>query len=145
MGFQKQYGLPTLSSYPYTGQNGDCRISGKKVAKSLKFNQSIPSSASLLQQAVNLGVTYVSIFANQNFMNYKGGIFSDPNCSTDQTNHAVTVVGYDSGMTYWKVRNSWGPNWGEQGYVRMQNISGPYGTCNMYKRNGVVVDTAPYG
>jgi len=46
-------------------------------------------------------------------------------------NHAVQLVGYghDSalGMDYWLVRNSWGPSWGEAGYIRMYR--GPAETC----------------
>ena len=30
--------------------------------------------------------------------------------------HAVSIVGYDTTTCKWKVRNSWGPNWGDQGY-----------------------------
>ena len=145
MAFQKQYGLPALSDYPYTAQDGTCKLAGKKVSKSLNFSYSFPSSASLLQAAIQKGVTYISIYANQNFMNYKSGIFSDPNCSTGPTNHAVAAVGYDAGMTYWKIRNSWGAQWGEAGYVRMQNLAGTYGTCYMFKRNAVTLDVNQYG
>lgn len=144
MAFQKTYGLPTLADYPYTAVDGTCKLQGKKVSKSLNFSYSFPSSASLLKTAVNQGVTYISIYANQNFMNYKSGIFSDPNCSTGPTNHAVAAVGYDAGMTFWKIRNSWGSQWGEQGYVRMQNLAGTYGTCYMFKRNAVTLDVGPY-
>ena len=52
-------------------------------------------------------------------MNLFAGIFEcsgDCDCS-GQPNHAVSIVGYDPG--FWIVRNSWGPQWGEGGYVKM--------------------------
>jgi len=53
--------------------------------------------------------------------NIIGGVFNQPSCSTN-INHAIVVDGYGTDKTggeYWLVRNSWGANWGENGYIRM--------------------------
>ena len=54
---------------------------------------------------------------------YKGGVFDDPTASR-AANHAIEVVGRitdEDGKEAWKVRNSWGTYWGEDGghfYIR---------------------------
>jgi KDEL-tailed cysteine endopeptidase len=44
-------------------------------------------------------------------------------------------VGYGAtqdGTKYWTVKNSWGSEWGEQGYIRMQrDISHKQGLCGI--------------
>jgi C1A family cysteine protease len=44
-----------------------------------------------------------------NLQFYETGIFNDCN---DVLDHAILIVGYRSGMG-WKIKNSWGANWGE--------------------------------
>src|SRR5476649_1810694 len=41
-------------------------------------------------------------------------------CSSDLINHAVVIVGWDDARSAWHVRNSWGPDWGEDGYIWMR-------------------------
>lgn len=47
----------------------------------------------------------------------------------EKFDHAVNIVGYGSegGANYWIMRNSWGTNWGEKGYMRIPKNSKQYG------------------
>lgn len=58
------------------------------------------------------------IHASVDFMGYSGGIFSS-SCQSAPVygNYSVLVVGFTA--TYWKVRTSFGPAWGEGGYARL--------------------------
>lgn len=62
---------------------------------------------------------------------YKSGVFNGK-CQTD-LNHAVLAVGYGElkGVKHYKVKNSWGTQWGDKGYIYMiRNGDGP-GKCGI--------------
>jgi len=58
-------------------------------------------------------------------MLYTSGIFSDETCGTS-LDHGVLAVGYgtDNSTDFWKVKNSWGAAWGEEGYIRFIRATG---------------------
>ena len=60
--------------------------------------------------------------ANQfNFINYEGGVLHSWDCGGQYLDHSITIVGYDHDGDdfYWLGKNSWGPRWGENGYIRL--------------------------
>ena len=65
-------------------------------------------------------------------------VYNEESCYRLNLNHAVIVVGYliagkdKSGFLppYWIIRNSWGKQWGDGGYMRM-GITGGDGICGI--------------
>jgi len=62
-------------------------------------------------------------FVSDKFDHYSVGIFDVPGCPTHRNmNHALVIVGYgnENGTDYWKVKNSWGADWGDHGYIKIK-------------------------
>jgi len=75
------------------------------------------------------------------FSSYSGGVYNSLLCSSDpyDVNHAVLAVGFGSenGTDYWIVKNSWGSDWGENGFFRIargKNMCG-ISNCNAFPSN----------
>lgn len=73
-----------------------------------------------LKEAVAGGVASVALYISYSFHAYDKGVYEDPSACSGDANHAITVVGYGSseGRNFWRVRNSWGSDWGENGYMK---------------------------
>lgn len=76
------------------------------------------------------GVIDVAVYASSAFQAYSGGVFQDSYttcssspCDYTPTNHAVALVGWSDVDGAWILRNSWGPSWGENGYMRIKYTS----------------------
>ncbi|XP_038698899.1 thiol protease aleurain-like [Tripterygium wilfordii] len=133
-------GLETEKAYPYTGQNGLCKFSSENVAVQVLSSVNITLGAEdELKHAVGL-VRPVSVAfqANKEFSFYKRGVFTSNTCGSTpmDVNHAVVAVGYgvEDGVPYWIIKNSWGAEWGENGYFKMEmgkNMCG-IATCASY-------------
>ncbi|XP_074601850.1 cathepsin L-like [Brevipalpus obovatus] len=114
-------GIDTETSYPYVGEDENCEFNKANVGLTLKSYTDVPSGdESSLADAVSRGVVSVAIEATFELQMYSGGIYSSACESPAQLNHGVTAVGYGTqdGQDFWIVKNSWGQNWGEQGYFR---------------------------
>jgi len=73
---------------------------------------------------------------------YFGGVFYAP-CGT-QLDHGILIVGYgvetdifDQTMPYWIVKNSWGADWGDSGYIFIEKGDGKCG-LNTYVTSAII-------
>jgi len=115
--------LTTETAYPYTGYDGTCKNPAAVGAKISNWTAIKPDQDSIISFLVQHGPLSICLNANM-LMSYAGGIISGtPNeCPSIGTDHAVLLVGYDNTgeKPIWIVKNSWGTNWGEKGYFRIE-------------------------
>ncbi|KAG6401994.1 hypothetical protein SASPL_138862 [Salvia splendens] len=133
---QKNGGLTTESIYPYTAKDGQCdkkKANAPVVAIDGHENVPVNNEDALLKAVVNQPVSVAIEAGGPDFQFYSEGVYAGE-CGTD-LDHGVAIVGYGTtldGTKYWIVRNSWGADWGEKGYVRMQRgIAKKHGRCGI--------------
>merc|ERR1711964_590240 len=78
--------------------------------------------ADILTQLPQVGPITIGINAGH-MQDYNKGVDNPFICRSGEgaLDHAVLVVGYgtDNGVDYWKIKNSWAADWGENGYYRI--------------------------
>lgn len=133
-------GLETEEAYPYTGQNGLCKFTSENVAVQVLGSVNITLGAEdELKHAVAFArPVSVAFEVVDDFRLYKKGVYTSTTCGNTpmDVNHAVLAVGYgiEDGVPYWLIKNSWGGEWGDHGYFKMEmgkNMCG-VATCSSY-------------
>jgi len=117
-------GLCSEEDYPYQGEQGQCQENQcNNVVNISDYSDVEQNNEHILMRAVSQQPVSVAIQANiSSFKFYKYGVYQDPQCG-DQLDHGVLIVGYGTdrfqGLDYWIVKNSWGPEWGDNGYIKI--------------------------
>jgi C1A family cysteine protease len=119
-----QNGQCLLSNYPYvsgkTQTGGTCQKCSSAVHLSgcydVKPNDHLSLTYALSKQPVSVAIEADTTY----FQFYSSGVLTSSKCGTN-LDHGVLAVGYgtENGNDYYLVKNSWGPNWGENGYVKI--------------------------
>jgi len=133
MVYTQLFGLTKEEDYPYTSGNlgvtGNCKYkpSTYDTVATLRGYEVLPRNnlEAVMNHIANVGPLSVAVDASS-WSFYGGGVFDG--CDYDRNieiNHAVQLVGYgtESEGDFWLVRNSWGPNWGDNGYIKLKRES----------------------
>jgi C1A family cysteine protease len=110
-------GIESEASYPYTsgrGVTGTCHADPSKFIVKIAGYRAVARGEPSLETALNNGPASVCVAANA-FQTYRGGILA---VCPGNIDHCVQAVGYTN--DYWILRNSWGANWGEAGFLRLK-------------------------
>jgi len=139
--YLKGAGFGTAEDYPDTssksGKTGKCKWNKKAVVAVSGFTYAVPECTSghqtcttdedkLAAAVAKYGPLSISINSGDkqkcDWANYKSGVLT-PKCKpqANLVDHSVQLVGFDKTASppYWKVRNSWGTSWGENGFIRL--------------------------
>jgi len=128
-------GLCLENDYKYIAkETGKCRQCKGVYLSSVESFKKIPMDEESLKDAIfRYGAVVVAVDSS-NLQFYKGGIYDKCDRSVD---HAVVAVGwgYDAKLkaNYWKIRNSWGSDFGENGYFRMIRSDKATSDCGIYE------------
>ena len=138
-------GIEKEEDYPYTGVKGTCKADktkyiDMKVTGYKKLGKSSSTWSPVDEDEIKeflYGAGPLAVALNADILQtYTGGVIDVPSseCPASGINHAVTMVGYGHDDTvnkdYWIIKNSWGENWGEDGYFRIKRGSGTCGINN---------------
>lgn len=125
----RDYGAVTESCYPYAGIDQPCIQQPCQPVVAVTGCTIVGGDELAIKQAlydhapVACGMTVYNDFSF-----YNEGCYSHE--GDDMYNHGVVIVGWDDtacdGTGAWIVKNSFGSDWGEEGYIYME-----YGTCRI--------------
>ena len=106
----KDHGISSSDDYPYVARDQACKIDSGSV----KITGFVDTpNCDNLENAIAGRPISVAVDASV-WSQYRQGVMSS--CGT-AVNHGVLLVG--SSGDFWKIKNSWGPSWGESGFIRL--------------------------
>jgi len=131
-------GVPDESCFPYVARDRPCDLTcpdweqkAVKVGDGRRVGGYSAANISAVKKAlVEYGPLVTSYTVYQDFSAYDSGVYEHV-YGDARGGHAVAIVGYNDDWGnetegYWICKNSWGKNWGENGYFRIK-----YGECGL--------------
>ena len=127
----------TEAQSPFKGSQATCVLTPGGTYKVAAWGYvtekaEVPTVAEMKAAMAQHGPIAVAVRATPAFQGYTGGVFNEAN--TGDINHAVVLVGWDDAKGAWLMRNSWGKNWGEDGYMWIKYGANSVGYASTWVR-----------
>ncbi len=141
-------GAPKESCYPYVGSKGTCSTGCTKYHPMSAWyyvgsSSGVPSTSAIKDAIYNQGPVAAAVYVDSYFQGYSGGIFD--RSASGSPNHAIVLIGWNDTGGYWILKNSWGTNWGESGYMKIAYGTSSVGYAAAYGvPSGTTPPTDPY-
>ena len=117
LAYAEKAGVENDTMYPYVASTGNCAYNRSDATVRPQFYVEVPKGDHALREAlIVFGPISIALDAT-GFQSYTGGILNDTSCDPQTPDHALLLTGYNALENYWIVKNSWGADWGEAGYV----------------------------
>jgi len=119
---EKAGGIMLDTDYPYTSyydETGTCDVDSEDFKVTVDSYYTVSGETEMETYVLETGPLSVCLAAST-WSTYTSGIISSCDHNVD---HCVQVVGVDMDSDYWIVRNSWGTEWGEEGYIYLETGS----------------------
>lgn len=105
---------------PYRAANSSCPRLSSLPFRILNWGyvggtKALPGIREIKLAIAEHGPVPAAVRANPAFQAYTGGVFTDSD--TGRVNHAILIVGWSDQRRAWLIKNSWGEEWGENGYM----------------------------
>ncbi|MGD8474859.1 MAG: C1 family peptidase [Anaerolineae bacterium] len=109
------------AEFPYTATDAPCGgpYTYRETIDSYVFigaENSVAPTDAIKQAILDHGPVAAAVCVNNEFQSYDSGLFN-PRRPCNSINHAIVLTGWDDSLGAWRLRNSWGPDWGEDGYM----------------------------
>jgi C1A family cysteine protease len=119
-----QGGQDTEASYKYTARDGTCKFNAANVGAKINNYKSISKVETQIQSLLTTTAPFSVCVDAEEWSFYSGGVVTPSQCGRS-VDHCVQMVGYDltKNPGYYIVRNSWGTDWGMQGFIYLQTGS----------------------
>jgi cathepsin B len=132
LGWGKRKGFIPETCYPFTGTKGSCDVDEHLETNECRRNSQFykvidyclaQDDVGIKKEILKNGPVIAQMVVFTDFLTYKDGVYHRTDDSFKfNGQQIVKIFGWErqaDGQEWWLVENTWGPDWGENGYVRI--------------------------